>query len=220
VLLPKIMRRWILPFGITFGITFALSLVLSAGSHLPQGVNVDISLSQAQQPVSITSASQNKPDNSISTSISNLIGTAPLAAQPTGTNSGATSGALTIRADVQEANAKTGVITARGNVRLDYPARQVAATAATAQYFSQEQRIVLSGGVVITQQGVNSIRAETVTYLVSEGRFLATPTGDRQVETVYVVPDRDANQTPATATTPVEQVKPAFKDWTNTPPRR
>ncbi len=197
------MYRWILPFGITFGVTFALSLVLSAGAnlplHLPYGEGVAI----------------NQAPQSVSSTMGNLIGTAPVAAQPTGP----TSGALTIRADVQEANAKTGVITARGNVRLDYPARQVAATAAVAQYFSQEQRIVLSGGVVITQQGVNSIRAETVTYLVSEGRFLATPTGDRQVETVYVVPDRDANQTPATATTPVEQIKPAFKDWTN-PPRR
>jgi lipopolysaccharide export system protein LptA len=193
------MRRWILPFSITF----ALSLALSAGldPHLFQILNHSMANLPAN-PVVISSLGE-------------LVSTAPVIAQPTG----ATSGALTIRADVQEANAKTGVITARGNVRLDYPARQIAATAATAQYFSQEQRIVLSGGVVITQQGVNSIRAETVTYLVSEGRFLATPTGDRQVETVYVVPDRDANQTPATATTPVEQVKPAFKDWTNTPRR-
>jgi Uncharacterized protein conserved in bacteria len=119
--------------------------------------------------------------------------------------------ALTIRADVQEANANTGVVTARGNVRIDYPARQIVATAAQAQYFANEQKIVLSGNVVVTQQGVNSIRAETITYLVNEGQFIAVPPKEQQVESVYVVPDRDLANTPATSASPVEQIKPAFK---------
>jgi lipopolysaccharide export system protein LptA len=33
--------------------------------------------------------------------------------------------ALTLRADTQQANAKTGVVTASGNVQLSYPARQI-----------------------------------------------------------------------------------------------
>lgn len=119
--------------------------------------------------------------------------------------------ALTIRSDVQEANSKTGVITARGNVRIDYPARQLVGTAALAQYFSNEQKIILSGNVVITERGVNTIRAETVTYLVSEGQFIATPPTDQQVESVYIVPDRDLATSPATSASPIEQVKPPFK---------
>ncbi len=127
-----------------------------------------------------------------------------LSAQPANT-------ALTIRADVQEANANTGIVTARGNVRIDYPARQIVATAAQAQYFANEQKIVLSGNVVITQQGVNSIRAETVTYLVNDGQFIALPPKEQQVESVYVIPDRELANTPATSASPIEQIKPAFK---------
>ncbi|MDX2098100.1 MAG: LptA/OstA family protein [Leptolyngbyaceae cyanobacterium bins.59] len=98
---------------------------------------------------------------------------------------------LTLRADVQEANAKTGVVTARGNVQINYPARQIQATAAQAQYFSRERRIVLTGNVYVLQQG-NSMRGETITYLIDEGRFVALPDTNRQVESTYLVTDPDA----------------------------
>lgn len=119
--------------------------------------------------------------------------------------------ALTIRADLQEANSKTGVVTARGNVQMNYPARQIVATSAQAQYFSQERRIILSGNVVVTQLG-NSIRAETITYLLDEGKFEAVPQSNRQVESTYVVPDESPATVPVAATTPVKEVKPAFKN--------
>lgn len=96
-------------------------------------------------------------------------------------------GTITLRSDVQEANAITGVITARGNVQIEYPARDIYATSAQAQYFSNERRIVLSGNVVVLQEG-NSLRAETVTYLVDEGQFVALPQPDQQVEAVYTLP--------------------------------
>lgn len=103
--------------------------------------------------------------------------------------------ALTLDADIQEANAKTGVVTARGNVRLNYPARQIEATAAQAQYFSQERRIVMTGNVVVLQSGTNSIRGEVVTYLIDEGRFVALPRESQQVRSVYTI--IDSNPTPA-----------------------
>ena len=102
---------------------------------------------------------------------------------------------LTIRADVQEYNSNTQVVTARGNVQLNYPSRQIKATAAQAQFFNRERRIILSGGVYILQNGTNSIRGETVTYLIDEGRFIATPKNGRQVESVYVVDDAQVNNT-------------------------
>jgi lipopolysaccharide export system protein LptA len=100
---------------------------------------------------------------------------------------------LTIRSDVQEYHAKTQVITARGNVQMLYPARQLQATAAQAQYFSKERRIDFSGNVYILQQGTNSIRAEKVIYLIDEGRFIALPQSNRQVESVYMVDDSNVN---------------------------
>lgn len=109
---------------------------------------------------------------------------------------------LTIRSDVQEYDAKTQVVTARGNVQLLYPARQIQATSAQAQYFSRERRIILSGNVYILQQGGNSIRGETVTYLIDEGRFIATPKGSQQVESTYIVKDAANNQAGAAPTTP------------------
>lgn len=121
--------------------------------------------------------------------------------------------ALTLRADVQEANAVTGVITARGNVQITYPARQIQATSVQAQYYSRERRIVLTGDVYVLQNG-NSLRGEVVTYLVDEGRFVALPDGEQQVESIYLIQDAAA-ATPAAAGTPAESEpfnpKPEFK---------
>ncbi|MCC5617145.1 OstA family protein [Nostoc sp. CHAB 5836] len=114
---------------------------------------------------------------------------------------------LTIRADVQEYDAKNQVITARGNVQMLYPARQLQATSAQAQYFSKERRIDFSGNVYILQQGGNSIRAEKVTYLIDEGRFVALPQSNRQVESIYMVQESDND---GQTTTPAPQT-PAFK---------
>ncbi len=101
--------------------------------------------------------------------------------------------ALTVRSDIQEANSETGVITARGNVYINYPARNLQATSAQAQYFSRERRLVLSGNVYVLQEG-NSMRAETMTYLIDEGRFIATPETTQQVESIYLVDDPDAGK--------------------------
>ncbi|WGV26645.1 LptA/OstA family protein [Halotia branconii] len=114
---------------------------------------------------------------------------------------------LTIRSDVQEYDAKTQVVTARGNVQMLYPARQLQATAAQAQYFSKERRIDFSGNVYILQKGGNSMRAEKVTYLIDEGRFVALPQSNRQVESIYMVQESDDGGQP---TTPAPQT-PGFK---------
>ena len=103
-------------------------------------------------------------------------------------------GSITVRSDIQEANSETGIVTARGNVEINYPARQIQATAAQAQYFSRERRLILSGNVYVLQEG-NSMRAEEMTYLIDEGRFIATPKANRQVESTYIVsePPNSAN---------------------------
>jgi len=115
-------------------------------------------------------------------------------------------GAIQLKAARVEANSNTGVVTAIGNVRIDYPSRQIFATSAQAQYYSREQRIVLSGNVDVMQEG-NTLQAETVTYLIAEGRFVATPGADSQVEAVYLLPDDPApasgSSAPAAAPPPI-----------------
>ena len=106
---------------------------------------------------------------------------------------------LTIRADLQEYNSNTQIATGRGNVQLSYPGRQIQATAAQAQFFNREGRIIRSGGVYILQEGKNSIRGETVTYLINEGRFVATPKSGRQVESIYILDDANINNQPPKA---------------------
>jgi len=96
------------------------------------------------------------------------------------------SGAITLKSDIQESNSQTGVITARGNVQINYPARQIQATATQAQYYSRERRLILTGDVYVLQEG-NSLRAEEMTYLIDEGRFIAKPQSDRQVESTYII---------------------------------
>jgi lipopolysaccharide export system protein LptA len=97
---------------------------------------------------------------------------------------------LTVRSDIQEANSETGVITARGNVYINYPARDLQATSTQAQYFSRERRLVLTGNVYVLQQG-NTMRSESMTYLIDEGRFIATPETKQQVESVYLVDETE-----------------------------
>ncbi|MEH2138321.1 LptA/OstA family protein [Nostoc sp.] len=116
---------------------------------------------------------------------------------------------LTIRADVQEYDAKNQVITARGNVQMLYPARQLQATSAQAQYFSKERRIDFSGNVYILQQGGNSIRAEKVTYLIDEGRFVALPQSNRQVESIYMIEESDNGGQTAAPTPKTPPLKPS-----------
>jgi lipopolysaccharide export system protein LptA len=117
---------------------------------------------------------------------------------------------LRLDADTTEANAVTGVITARGNVQINYPARQIQATSVQAQYYSREGRIVLSGNVYVLQAG-NSLRGETITYLVNEGRFVALPAAGQQVQSIYIIQDPN----PAASSTPSGQPafnpKPEFK---------
>lgn len=126
---------------------------------------------------------------------------------------------LRLESDIQEANSITGVITARGNVRIFYPARQIQATAVQAQYFSRERRIVLTGDVYVLQAG-NSMRGEAITYLLDEGRFVAFPDQGEQVETIYLVPDDTLPETvPGAAAAPEEgfNPKPDFKGPTSNP---
>jgi lipopolysaccharide export system protein LptA len=102
---------------------------------------------------------------------------------------------LTIRADIQQANSLTGVVTARGNVQLNYPARQIQATSAQAQYFSRERRIVLSGNVYVLNKG-NSLQADSVTYLIDQDRFVALPVEDQQVESIILIPEKPESSPP------------------------
>ena len=126
--------------------------------------------------------------------------------------------ALTVSSDIQEANTQTGVVTARGNVRIDYPARQIQATSAQAQYFSRERRIVLTGNVYVLQEG-NTMRGETIVYLIDEGRFVAQPKINRQVESTYLVNDPNAPSEPGgLSPAPPFNPKPAFKTPESDPP--
>nr|WP_239651598.1 LptA/OstA family protein [Neosynechococcus sphagnicola] len=123
--------------------------------------------------------------------------------------------ALTIRSDIQEANSKTGVVTARGNVQVNYPARQIQATSAQAQYYSRERRIVMTGNVYVLQEG-NSLRGEVVTYLIDEGRFVALPNISQQVESIYLV--RDGSETKEPVLAPQLELPPVNAPTLEPPP--
>ncbi len=114
---------------------------------------------------------------------------------------------LTVRSDIQEANSETGVVTARGNVQIFYPARDIQGTAAQAQYFSRERRLVLTGNVYVLQEG-NSMRAEIMTYLIDEGRFIATPESSEQVESIYLVTETEENSSQPASVAPAPPLNP------------
>ena len=93
----------------------------------------------------------------------------------------ADAGVITIESDLQAADNSTGVITASGNVRLVHAGRGLVATSRQAQYFTEEDRIVLSGDVDVIQADGNQLRADRFTYLLDEGRAIASPVPGQQV---------------------------------------
>jgi lipopolysaccharide export system protein LptA len=107
---------------------------------------------------------------------------------------------VTIESDLQRADQLTGVVTATGNVRIVYPDERVVATARQAQYFSKENRVVLSGDVDIVQEGGNLIRAERVVYLVDGERLIAIPPDGQQVFSRLKIQQQQTP--PATAVAP------------------
>ena len=116
-----------------------------------------------------------------------VVGVAVLLAIP-GPAWGQNPRAISISADVQEANANTGVFIATGNVTLSFPAERLTARAQRAVYYSQEQRIELEGQVTI-RQGENQLQAEKVIYYLEKGTIQAVPSPGQQVESVYVLPE-------------------------------
>ena len=93
----------------------------------------------------------------------------------------ADAGVITIESDLQSADNSTGVITASGNVRLVHAGRGLVATSRQAQYFTKEDRIVLSGDVDVIQADGNLLRADRFTYLLEEARAVAIPLPGQQV---------------------------------------
>ena len=106
-------------------------------------------------------------------------------------------GLITIESDQQSADNSTGVITASGNVRLIHVDRGVVATSRQAQYFTQEERIVLSGDVDVVQDDGNRMQAERLIYLLDEERAVATPAEGQQVFSQWRL---DLNNSPETST--------------------
>ena len=109
------------------------------------------------------------------------VGVALLSAGALGRPGCAETGMLTIESDQQLADNTTGVVTAIGNVRLIHPERGVVATSRQAQYFTNEDRIVLSGDVDVTQTDGTAIRAERLIYLLDQQRAIAEPADGAQV---------------------------------------
>ena len=93
----------------------------------------------------------------------------------------ADAGVITIESDLQSADSSTGVITASGNVRLVHAGRGLVATSRQAQYFTEEDRIVLSGDVDVIQADGNLLRADRFTYLLEDGTAVASPVPGQQV---------------------------------------
>ena len=102
----------------------------------------------------------------------------------------APSGLVTVESDLQQADNVTGVVTATGNVKISYPPKQVQAWARQAQYFTKEERIVLTGDVDVLQDGGNRLKAERITYLVLEDRMIADPAPGNQVFSNYRIQRR------------------------------
>jgi lipopolysaccharide export system protein LptA len=168
-----------------------VALFLTAAA-LPQGAAAQEAATPAEPPAPAEPAAAAQP---------------PAPAQPARVSTGL----VTIESDQQRADQLTGVITATGNVRIVYPDERVVATARQAQYFSKENRVVLSGDVDIVQEGGNLIRAERVVYLVDGERLIAIPPTGQQVFSrvrIQQTPPASPAAAPAAAPAPAPAAQP------------
>jgi lipopolysaccharide export system protein LptA len=121
---------------------------------------------------------------------------APMAPAPQAPAPSQTGGGLvTIESDRQQADNRTGIVTATGNVRITYPDRSLVATSRQAQYFSREGRLVLSGDVAVVDGDGQRIRAERLVYLLGSERLQAEPASGRQVQSLLRL--KGSSPTPA-----------------------
>ncbi|MCP9850541.1 LptA/OstA family protein [Cyanobium sp. Morenito 9A2] len=110
-------------------------------------------------------------------------------------------GQVTIDSDRQQADQSTGIITATGNVRIIYPDQRVVATARQAQYFTKEDRVVLTGDVDVIQEGGNHLKAERVIYLIKADRVIAEPASGQQVFSKMVIQQKPPTPGPSVSGT-------------------
>lgn len=109
-------------------------------------------------------------------------------------------GMVTIESDRQQADNRTGVLTATGNVRITYPDRRMVATSRQAQYFSREGVLVLTGDVDVIDADGQRLRGERVVYRVDSERLQADPQAGRQVFSRFRL--QQAPAAPGTAAPP------------------
>ena len=129
-------------------------------------------------------------------------------AGPAGANGatpGPEAGMVTIESDSQQADNRTGVITATGNVRISYPGGRTVATARQAQYYSREGRLILSGDVEVVDAEGQRIRAERLIYRLDSERLVAEPAQGRQVTSRLRLQSRQA---PAGTAAPAPALMP------------
>ena len=117
---------------------------------------------------------------------------------PFGETESVDGGLISIESDSQSADNVTGVVTASGNVKIEYPSRGMVATSRQAQYFTREGRIVLSGDVDLIQEDGSRLRAERVTYNLDDERALAIPAEGYQVRSTLLIPTKQSETTPFT----------------------
>jgi lipopolysaccharide export system protein LptA len=161
---------------LAFGLTAAAGglTVLIATFALPRAI---------AQALNTPSAPLLPPSRTLTppASASGAAKSSPAVPTPGTTMATASGGMVTIESDQQQADNRTGIVTATGNVRIVYPERGLRATARQVQYFSKEARLVLSGDVDVIDADGQRIRAERLVYRLDSERLQAEPGSGRQV---------------------------------------
>ncbi len=80
---------------------------------------------------------------------------------------------ISIESVIQSADNSTGVFTAVGSVQVVYSRRKITAKAQQVQFFSNENRLVLSGDVDFLREGGHPLQGERVIYLLDEDQVFA-----------------------------------------------
>ena len=90
-------------------------------------------------------------------------------------------GNLLIESDIQSRDSVSGVITAIGNVKINYPDKGLFARSKQAQYFSSEEIVVLTGEVDVVRKDGSSIHTDRLVYRLKEDKLISDSTPGTKV---------------------------------------
>ena len=77
-----------------------------------------------------------------------------------------------IESDIQFTDSQSGVFTAKGNVNINFPLKNIFAKSDHLKYYNTDKTLLLKGNVTLIREGINTLNANQVVYSLEDDKLL------------------------------------------------